>query len=257
MSHLLRHLAPLTEQAWGVLDAEAASRLKANLAGRRLVDFSGPHGWEYSATNLGRVRPAASPASGVQSLERVVLPVTEFRVGFAVSRAEMADLERGARDLDLTSLDDAARALSTAENASVLAGIVAASPHPVGTLGEDCDAYPSAVAAAVQVLREKGIGGPYGLAVGPAVYTRVIETAEHGGYLLLDHLRNILEGPVVWAPGAVGAVVISQRGGDYLFECGQDIAIGYDRHDADAVQLYLEESFSFRVATPEAAVALS
>ena len=37
---------------------------------------------------------------------------------------------------------------------------------------------------------------------------------------------------------------------------GQDLSIGYDHHDADTVQLYLEESFSFRVATPEAAVAL-
>jgi uncharacterized linocin/CFP29 family protein len=36
----------------------------------------------------------------------------------------------------------------------------------------------------------------------------------------------------------------------------EDISIGYDRHDADAVHLYLKESFSFQVATPEAAVAL-
>jgi uncharacterized linocin/CFP29 family protein len=53
-----------------------------------------------------------------------------------------------------------------------------------------------------------------------------------------------------------GAVVLSQRGGDFLFESGQDLSIGYDSHDADVVRLYLEESFSFRVATPEAAVVL-
>jgi uncharacterized linocin/CFP29 family protein len=53
-----------------------------------------------------------------------------------------------------------------------------------------------------------------------------------------------------------GAVVVSLRGGDFLFECGQDISIGYADHDAEVVSLYLEESFSFRVATPEAACAL-
>jgi uncharacterized linocin/CFP29 family protein len=53
-----------------------------------------------------------------------------------------------------------------------------------------------------------------------------------------------------------GAVVISQRGGDFRSESGQDFAIGYDRHDANAAQFYLEESFSFVVATPEAAVPL-
>ena len=50
--------------------------------------------------------------------------------------------------------------------------------------------------------------------------------------------------------------MVSLRGGDFLFECGQDIAIGYDSHDAENVALYFVESFSFRVATPEAAVAL-
>ena len=46
------------------------------------------------------------------------------------------------------------------------------------------------------------------------------------------------------------------RGGDFLFESGQDISVGYVRHDAEVVQLCLEQSCSFRAATPEAAVAL-
>jgi len=98
--------------------------------------------------------------------------------------------------------------------------------------------------------------GPYGLALGPATYTRVLETSEHGGYPLLNHLRQIIGGPLVWAPGVDGAVVVSQRGGDFLFDVGEDLSIGYDRHDSDTVDLYLVESFTFRVATPEAAVAL-
>ena len=102
-----------------------------------------------------------------------------------------------------------------------------------------------------------GIGGPYGLALGPEPYTRVLETSEHGGYPLLEHLRKILSGPIVWAPGVRGAVVLSLRGGDFLFDSGEDLAIGYSAHDADAVQLYLVESFAFQVATPEAAFALT
>jgi uncharacterized linocin/CFP29 family protein len=50
--------------------------------------------------------------------------------------------------------------------------------------------------------------------------------------------------------------VLSQRGGDFLFESGQDLVVGFDHYDADAVHLYIEQSFSFRVATPEAAAAL-
>ena len=101
-----------------------------------------------------------------------------------------------------------------------------------------------------------GVEGPYGLALGPEAYTRVLETTEHGGYPLLDHLRKIIGGPLVWAPGVDGAVVVSQRGGDFLLETGDDLSVGYDRHDAETVGFYLVESFTFRVATPEAAVAL-
>ena len=112
------------------------------------------------------------------------------------------------------------------------------------------------MAKAVEVLLEAGIDGPYGLALGPACYTGVIETTEHGGYLVFDHLRKILGGPIVRAPGVEGALVLSMRGGDFLFESGQDLSIGYDSHDSETVRLYLEESFSFRVATNEAAIAL-
>ena len=123
--------------------------------------------------------------------------------------------------------------------------------------GGGVEKYPEHVARAVELLLRKGIAGPYGLALGREEYTRVVESAEHGGYPLLDHLRKILEGPIVWAPGVKGAIVVSMRGGDFSFESGQDLAVGYESHDSDVVTLYLEESFSFRVLTPEAAVPIS
>ncbi|MGH2717805.1 MAG: family 1 encapsulin nanocompartment shell protein [Actinomycetota bacterium] len=266
MSHLLRSHAPITEKGWALIDDEARSRVSVGLAARRLVDFSGPHGWEHSASNLGRVDPlSGDPAGRVKALQRKVLPLVEFRGDFTVSRAELADAERGAEDLDLADLDTAAVTMSIAENVAVfhgyaaggIVGVTEATPHPTIMLGDDCEAYPRHVATAVQTLMAAGVGGPYGLALGPGPYTGVIETAEHGGQLLLEHLRQILGGPVVWAPGVKGAVVISQRGGDFLFDCGQDLAVGYDHHDAEKVALYVEESFSFWVATPEAAIALT
>ena len=132
-----------------------------------------------------------------------------------------------------------------------------ASPYKAIALGNDCERYPRHVAMAVEQLLAAGIDGPYGLALGPRAHELVLEGSEHGGVLLLDHLRKILGGPLVWSPGVDGAVVISLRGGDFLFESGEDISVGYLSHDADAVHFYLEESFSFRIATPEAAFALT
>ncbi len=264
MNHLLRAHAPISDAGWALLDQEARDRLKAALAARKLVDFSGPHGWEYSATNLGRTTSLSSaPCQGVSGVQRRVLPLVEVSAEFELSRAELRDADRGAADADLEPLDGAAHQIALAENIAVfhgwqgaIVGIAEASPHEQVALEERAEGYPRQVAGAVERLLCSGITGPYGLALGREQYRRVVETAEHGGYPLLDHLAKILEGPIVWAPGAKGAVVLSLRGGDFLFESGQDLSIGYLSHDGDVVRLYLEESFSFHVATPEAAVAL-
>jgi uncharacterized linocin/CFP29 family protein len=265
MNHLLRDIAPITERGWEELDEEARGQLVVTLAARKLVDFSGPHGWERSATNLGRTEPlGGTPVEGVDARRRRVLQLVEARASFSLARAELDAIDRGAQDADLDALDEAARRIALVENTSVfngwpeaeITGIAGASPHAPVTLTDDMNACPSQVAHAVEVLLSNGVEGPYGLALGPEVYRRVVETTEHGGYPLFDHLRKILGGPLVWAPGVNGGVVVSLRGGDFLFESGEDLAIGYHAHDVDSVHLYLVETFSFRVATPEAAVAL-
>lgn len=264
MNHLLRELAPIGAGTWQLIDDEAKERLTPALAARKLVDFSGPHGWEHSSTNLGRVEPLASvPVGGVTGARRKVLPLVELRVDFTLSREELQTAERGAEDTDLGPLDDAARQLAQAENVAVLTGWAdaitgigeAATNAPV-PLPASAQEWPNAVAAAVAALLEQGVAGPYGLALGTAQYRRALETAEGGAYPLTKHLARIIEGPIVWAPGLEGGIVVSQRGGDFLFESGQDIAVGYDGQDGDDVRFYLQESFSFRVATPEAAVVL-
>jgi uncharacterized linocin/CFP29 family protein len=264
-NHLLRSHAPISDSNWKLIDDEARERLGPALAARKLVEFSGPHGWDYSATNLGRVSQVSDPpCEGVTGGQRRVLPLVEVRAEFAVSRAELRDDDRGAADADLEALDRAAHQMAVAENRAVfhgwaaasITGIAEASPHQGLTLGEVADSFRRPVASAVEQLLQAGVAGPYALALGSEEYKRVVETAEHGGYPLLDHLGKILEGPIVWAPGVNGAVVVSQRGDDFLFESGQDLSIGYLDHDTDVVRLYLEQSFSFHIATPEAAVPL-
>jgi uncharacterized linocin/CFP29 family protein len=263
--HLLRSHAPISDASWQLLDQEARQRLLPALAARKLVDFSGPHGWSHSATNLGRTKPLPAPAGeGVSRLQRRVLPLVESRADFEISRAELRDADRGAADPDLDALDRAAHRIAVAENIAVfhgwddaLTGITEACPHPPIPLDKGTEAYLGAIAAGIELMLGSGIAGPYALALGSEEHRRVVESTEHGGYPLLDHLRQILDGPIVWAPGVRGGVLVSQRGGDFLLQCGQDLSIGYESHDAEAVRLYLQESFSFQAATPEAAVALA
>lgn len=266
MNHLLRPHAPISDDGWELLDQEAREQLVVALGARKLVDFAGPHGWGYSATSLGRTDPLdGSPEDTVSARRRRVLPLVETRADFAVSRAELQDNDRGAADADLDDLDRAVVQMATAENIAVfhgwpeagITGIAEASVHAAVPPVPDFNDYPQRVAKAVETLLKSGVSGPYGLAVGPADYTAITETAEHGGYPLFDHLRKILDGPIVWTPGVRGGVVLSLQGGDFRFESGQDLVIGYDHHDGESVHLYLEQSFSFQVTSPEAAVALA
>ena len=267
--HLLRKFAPIPDAGWQQIDAEARTRLTPRLAARRLVDWLGPHGWRHSATNLGRIASLDNAPPGTKSetfaaRKRQVLPLSEFRVDFTVKLSALQDAERGAIDVDYTDLNRAAHDAALIENRAVfygwpdagITGIVEASGHPSVALGKDADAYPHGVGRAVETLRQAGIEGPYALAVSPEGYLRIVETTERG-YPLRQHLSEIINGDVVWAPGLDGALVLSKRGGDFILEIGQDFSIGYTRHDVELVTLYLEESFSFRVAEPDAAVVLT
>jgi uncharacterized linocin/CFP29 family protein len=265
MDHLLRELAPISDAGWAAIEAEAKSRITTFLAARKLVDFNGPRGWDHSADNLGRVETVPGPVNDVQARVRRVMSVVELRVPFTVSRSELDDVDRGAADADFGTLDVATARLGLAENTLVfrghsgagIQGLIDSSSHPSVQLADDLARYPTIVAKAVNVLRESGISGPYGMAIAPAGYTGIIETTEHGGYPLLDHLHQILGGPVVWTPGIDGAAVLSLRGGDFVMDVGQDTSMGYLSHDADNVTLYLEESLTFRVLEPDALVVVS
>src|SRR5262249_62174783 len=105
MNDLFRELAPISDAAWKEIDDQARQALTVELAARKLVDFVGPQGWEQSAMNLGRVAALkGAPAEGVTAAIRQVQPLVELRAPFALTRAELENVSRGAADPDLDPL---------------------------------------------------------------------------------------------------------------------------------------------------------
>lgn len=266
MNEFLRELAPISTQAWQEIDEEARRTIKLTLAGRQLVDFVGPLGWDTSTVNLGRTESAEQPPrDGVEARLRRVQPLVELRVPFELQRNELEVIGRGGKDADLQPVVDAARTIAMAEDGAIfhgysaggVRGIGEAAVHSTLTLTDDYAQYPKAVAEALSKLRDTGVSGPYGIALGPRCYKGLTETTTAGGYRVFDHVRRLLDGPVVWAPAIDGAVVLSLRGGDFELTVGQDFSVGYLGHTDAAVRLYLQESFTFRVLGSEAAVPLS
>jgi uncharacterized linocin/CFP29 family protein len=265
VNHLFRELAPVSDPAWAVIEDEAKRSLENFLAARRLVDFTGPHGWDAAAVPLGTLDLLArGPVEGVEGARRQVQPYVELRARFALARPELDAVDRGHKSPDLGPVVSAARRIAQAEDQAVfhgyaeagLVGVAEASPHDPVVLGDRYGEYPRWVAMAVARLRDAGVEGPYGVALGPRCYAGILETTEDGGYPVLERLRLILGGPVVYAPAVDGAIVVSLRGNDFELSCGQDVSIGYERFDAGEVWLYLEESLTFHAHSPEAAVHL-
>ena len=265
MNGLLRELAPISGEAWKLIEEEASRTLKQMLAARRLVDFSGPLGWEASSVGAGRTeRLKGAPEKGVEGRIRKVQPLVELRVPFELSREELEAADRGAKDPDLDPVRNAARTAALTEDKLVFHGYAEAGVRGVAevagqsrlTISEQYEAYPEVVAEATNKLRTAGIDGPYGIALGPRCYTGLTKTTK-GGYPVIEHVRRLLDGPIVWAPAVDGAAVLSLRGGDFELTVGQDFSIGYLDHSATAVRLYLQESLTFRVLTPAAAVPLA
>jgi uncharacterized linocin/CFP29 family protein len=264
MDHLHRDLAPIPDAAWEQIEQEARFMLTTALAGRKLVDVSGPLGWQTSSVSRGRVSKSIERlAEGVDVRVRQIRPLVELRVPFEVSREELDAISRGAPDPDLASVTEAARKAALAEDAFLFHGfteigspgmVTGADDHVILAEGDDYGNFPDKVVEALAKLRLKGIEGPYALALGPRCYEGVTGTTHAGGYPVLDHLRSFVDGPLIWAPALDGSLLVSLRGGDFQLTLGADFSIGYLQHSVDQVKLYIEESLAFEVYEPAAVV---
>jgi uncharacterized linocin/CFP29 family protein len=266
MDLLKRKLAPILPEAWEAIDAEAARVLKLHLAGRKLVDFVGPFGWKFAAVNTGRLKLLPDGSDPELNLGiREVQPLVEIRVPIKLPIMELDQVARGATNPDLAPVVRAAEKIARAEDRAIfnglkaagIAGILPSSPHGPEKLAADVRAaVPRAVLAAKEKLRQAGVSGPYALVLGAELYDQVFALTEEGHPLAKRIEQLLVDHPIVRAPALVGGVVISLRGGDYELTVGQDLSVGYAYHDKNDVELYLTESFTFRVLEPGAAVRL-
>lgn len=264
MNNLYRELAPVSAAAWAGIEEEARRTFGLHAAARKAVDVTGPGGLALAGIGTGHVTAIDPPADGVTAALRDWRPVVELRVPFTLSRAEIDSVERGALDADWQPVKDAAKKIAFAEDRAVFDGYPAAritgvrpsSDNTALALPGEVRDYPDVVSKAVSQLRLAGVAGPYSLLLSADAWTAVSETSDHG-YPVREHLARLVDGDIVWAPAIGGALLLSGRGGDYELRLGQDLAIGYLSHDAESVQLYFTESFTFAVYTTEASVPLT
>lgn len=260
MDILRKSLAPISAAAWEEINDTAINILKSVLSARKFVDVEGPKGLDYSAVPTGRLNIPAGQKGKVKFGINQVLPLVEARIPFELDIWELDNIARGARDLDLSALEDAAREMAKFEESVIYDGMKTANIKGLKNSSDYTPiAFPktsedvvSTVAKAVAQLKAKSIEGPYTLVLGSEKWQLVNSFGK--GYPLKKQIESLLGGSIILAPNITDAYLVSERGGDFELTIGQDISIGYESHNNKKVQLYFTESFTFQVIEPASVV---
>lgn len=262
MGILRQELAPISTEAWRVIEDEARDMLCTHLSARTIVDVTEPGGWTKAAVNTGVLEIQENEiVDGVTWGVRKALPLIEVRVPFEVQQQEVDNISRGATGTNLDSLSHAANVTAAFEERVIYHG--SADVGIPGILGGACktgvtpapspEAIVHSTAEAVKALQDTGVAGPYNLVLPASMYYQLPETTDTG-VRVTRVLHDLLGGSLRWSPGVQKGFVISSRGRDFELALGQDLSIGYASHDRDKIELYFTESFTFRVLDADAAV---
>ncbi len=264
MNLLKRELAPLTDDAWAEIDEQAGRMLRNLLTARRFADVSGPHGPDFAAVSTGRMKLEDGKRFGIEHFGlRETRPLVEVRIPFELNIWELDNASRGARDVDLEPLEKAAVSFAGFEEGLLYAGAAEAGvpalfdalDHEPVRCKSDPEPFLGGVAEAVSRLKASAVDGPYALVLDPTMWTTIYSYVH--GRPLEEHLRYLLNGPILLSAHTLSPFVISLRGGDLELVLGQDAAIGYQRRTDETVELFMTESLTFRVLDGSAAIKLS
>jgi uncharacterized linocin/CFP29 family protein len=257
MDILKQQLAPVSSEAWAEIKNEAKRFLAAHLSARRFVEVIGPKGWDYAAVPSGRlVIPENQENTGVVYGIHKVQPLIEPRITFALNIWELDNLTRGARDIDLAPMEQAAISLAEFEDKTIYYGLQEASVTGLKdcntsqrlTFPEKIDDLLAVVSQGIAQLSVSSIDGPYTLIVSPAKWQKI--SSHFKGYPLKFPLEKLLGGPVILSHFIDEAFLVPANARELNLILGQDISIGYESHNEKEVRLYLTESFTFQIHDP-------
>ncbi len=266
MNLLKRDISPLVDEAWAEIDSRAEEILSANLTARKFLKVTGPKGWDYGAVPTGRLdlKDTGTPGEvhyGLYSFK----PLLETRTNFDLDIWELDNIVRGAKDVDLDPLENAARKSALFEEHAVyrgleqagISGLSGGSSHEEVAFGRgNAEDLSSAVSRAVSVLKDASVPSSYMMIASPQIWQTVMAYTK--GYPLRKHMEELLEnGTLVYSPSAEGAYIVPVDSDDLELTIGQDFATGFERREAETVKLFITESFTFRILNPDVIVRLT
>ncbi|WP_308009262.1 family 1 encapsulin nanocompartment shell protein [uncultured Fusobacterium sp.] len=254
MDFLKRELAPITANGWKEIEERATAVLSKELSARKFVRVTGPLGREVTSITTGRmdVKTKDDIKYGVYKVQ----PLTESRICFPLSRWELDNIERGAKDVDYSSLDDGVRKAAKFEEEAIfkgleegqIEGIYKSSSYDTLDFGKTADETLKAIFEGILKLDAAFAKKPYVLVVSNEKWYYLNTIVKE--YSLPAKLEKILGQKIIVSKSIDGAILLPYDDENIELIIGEDYALGYQNHNESVVELFITESFTFRVLDP-------
>ncbi|MGL5988468.1 family 1 encapsulin nanocompartment shell protein [Cetobacterium sp.] len=251
MDLLKKELAPISENVWKNIEERAKEVLTTQLSGRRFVKVSGPIGTHCGGINTGRlaIHKKDDLAYGVYKVQ----PFVENRITFNLNRWELDNFDRGAKDIDYTNLDEALKKAAKFEESAIFFGLEEAlitglikDESKSVDFGKTEEETIKNLMYGVSKLRNTGFSkGPYALVVGleKFIYLNMVNLNNP----LAKRLEKILGMPIIISNNITGGLLVPYDNDNIELVLGEDFSLGYQGHNNKEVELFVTETFTFRV----------
>ncbi|QQK07872.1 family 1 encapsulin nanocompartment shell protein [Miniphocaeibacter halophilus] len=254
MSILKRNTAPISEKAWTEIDNRAIDVIKSLISTRRVLKVNGPKGLDYTALPIGRLdhvddlKAINVVKTGIYKTQNLI----ESRIEFELDKAELDNVERGSKDVELFNLEKAMEKLLVFEEETIyngmekfgIEGIKKSAGHNL-SLGENGNEILKAIGDGKYALHNSYAKGPFDLIVPSKVYDKI--NTIYDGVFLMKLIEDLIGGTIVRTKVLDKALMIPHRDEDLELTIGQDFSIGYVGENEKAVRLFAFETFTFRI----------
>jgi len=251
MDFLKKELAPISINVWKNIEDRAREVITTQLSARRFIKVTGPVGVENGGINTGRLslHKKDELSYGVYKVQ----PFVENRITFTLNRWELDNFERGAKDIDYTNLDEALKKAAKFEEDAVYFGLDEAcivgllkDESKLVEFGKTEEETIKNLMYGVSKLRNSGFAkGPYALVVGleKYIYLNMVNLNNP----LVKRLEEILGIPVIVSNAITGALLLPYDDENIELILAEDFSLGYQGHNNKEVELFVTETFTFRV----------
>lgn len=233
MDILKRELAPISDKAWNEIDGRAIEVLKTYLSARKVVNVDGPKGWEYNFIPEGRLTEIQGKEGDVKSGVYKATPLVEARISFDLNKWELDNITRGAKDIDLKSLEEAVKKIALFEEKAIyngnssgkIKGLTSINKDSQLEFGKNASEIMESIVKGTLILKKAYTLQPYTLIVGQEALKR-INTQVHGESMV-KRLESLLKTEIVYSHVLEGAILVPYDSSELILTIGKDFSIGY------------------------------